>query len=77
MTIVHAKFSGNKVVLPREDFERLVNLARQSEPVELEYSEDDLPIEGILQLAEQGGSFDWLAEEPDLYCVEDLKERYR
>lgn len=32
---------------------------------------------GIMRLAEQGGAFEWLAEEEDLYTVNDLKVRYR
>ncbi len=32
---------------------------------------------GLRQLAELGGAFDWLADEPDLYSVDDLKVRYR
>jgi hypothetical protein len=27
-------------------------------------------------LAMQGGAFDWLANEPDLYSDDDLKERF-
>jgi hypothetical protein len=30
----------------------------------------------IMRLAEDGKAFDWLAEEKDLYSVEDLKVRY-
>jgi hypothetical protein len=29
--------------------------------------EDDVPVEGIMRMAEAGGSFDWLKDEPDLY----------
>jgi predicted DNA-binding protein len=31
----------------------------------------------IALLAEQGHSFDWLSNEPDLYSIDDLKVRYR
>jgi hypothetical protein len=30
----------------------------------------------LAYLAMQGGAFDWLAEEPDLYSDEDLQERF-
>ena len=30
----------------------------------------------LAHLAMQGGAFDWLAKEPDLYCDDDLKERF-
>lgn len=33
---------------------------------------DDMP---MAQLAEQGEAFDWLADEPDLYTVADVKKR--
>ena len=30
----------------------------------------------LSHLAMQGGAFDWLADEPDLYSDDDLKERF-
>ena len=30
----------------------------------------------LAHLAMQGGAFDWLADEPDLYSDDDLKERF-
>ncbi len=77
MTTLHAQLIGDKAVLPRAEFDRLVELARRSEEVELHTDEDDVPTVGIMRLAEQGGAFDWLAEEEDLYTVNDLKVRYR
>ena len=77
MTMVYAQLVGDKAVLPRAEFERLVELARRSEEVELQMHEDDVPTLGIMRLAEQGGAFDWLADEEDLYTVNDLKVRYR
>ena len=76
MTIVHTQLVGDKAVLPRTEFEQLVELARQSEKIELEVDEDDLPAIGIMRLAEQGRAFDWLADEEDLYTLNDLKVRY-
>ena len=77
MTTLHAQLIGDKAVLPWAEFERLVELARQSEEVELQTDGEDVPTVGIMRLAEQGGAFDWLAEEEDLYTVNDLKVRYR
>ena len=34
--------------------------------------EEDIP---IARIAQDGGAFDWLADEPDLYSPNDLKER--
>lgn len=77
MTTVHAQFVGDKAVLPRAEFERLVELARQAEEIALQALEDDVPTRGIMRLAEEGGAFDFLADEPELYTVKDLKVRYR
>jgi len=77
MTTLHAHIVGDKAVLPRAEFEQLVALAKRSEEITLQIEEDDLPTAGIMQLAEQGGAFAWLAEEEDLYTVADLKVRYR
>jgi hypothetical protein len=77
MTILHAQLIGDKTVLPRVELERLVALARRSEEIELRLETDETPTLGIVRLAEEGRAFDWLAEEEDLYSVEDLKVRYR
>jgi hypothetical protein len=77
MTIVHARLVGDEAVLPRAELERLMELARRSEEVELRLEEDSVPTLGIMRLAEAGGAFDWLADEPDLYSVDDPKVRYR
>lgn len=77
MTTLHAHLVGDKAVLPRAEFERLVELAMRSEEITVQVEEDDVPAMGIMQLAEQGGAFAWLAEEEDLYTLEDLKVRYR
>jgi hypothetical protein len=77
MTTLHAHIVGDKAVLPRAEFERLVELAKRSEEITLQIEEDDLPTAGIMQLAEHGGAFAWLADEEDLYTVADLKVRYR
>jgi len=77
MTILHAQLIGDKAVLPRKEFERLVELARRSEEIALQTETDETPTAGIVKLAEQGGAFEWLAEEEDLYTVNDLKVRYQ
>ncbi len=77
MTTVHAEMVGNKALLSREELERLVEIAQRSEPVELLISDTDLPTQGLMRLAEQGGAFGWLTEEEDLYNADDLKVRYR
>lgn len=77
MTKVHARWIGDTAVLPRAELEKLVELARRSDIVEMQAQEEDSLNLGLLWLAEKGGSFDWLADEEDLYTVDDLKVRYR
>jgi hypothetical protein len=77
MTIVHAQLVGDQAVLPKADFERLMDLARQTEEVELRLAGDDVPTQGVMRLVQEGGAFGWLADEGDLYTVDDLKVRYR
>jgi len=76
MTLLHAQLVGDKTVLLRAELERLVELARRSEEIELRLETDEVPTVGILRLADEGRAFDWLAEEEDLYSIEDLKVRY-
>lgn len=75
MTTLHATIVGDKTMLPKDEFERLVELAERSEEITLLVEEDDLPTVGLMKLADQGGAFEWLAEEDDLYTVDDLKVR--
>jgi hypothetical protein len=75
MTTVHTQVIGDHVLVPRADWERLVELARQVERIDVQGQDDDLPTVGLMRLAEQGGAFDWLAEEGDVYSTADLKMR--
>ncbi len=60
MTTLHATVVRDKALLPRAEFERLIELAERSEKITLLLEEDDLPIVGIMRLAEQGGrSIGW------------------
>lgn len=77
MTTVHAEIVGERATIPRSEFERLVELARKTTPVQVELIDHEIPTAGLMRLAGQGGSFDWLAEEEDLYTEADLKVRYR
>lgn len=76
-----------EIALPDEKLERLVEVAARRErepqtmleayvdyllaggtPVE---DTDDVPTAVLQRLAELGGSFDWLKDEPNLYTVDD------
>ena len=72
MTIIHAQLCGDKTLLPRREFEQLLELARRAEPVDLKLQEDDLPVTGMMKLAEQGKAFDfWLEHGEDIYSIHD------
>jgi hypothetical protein len=74
MTTIRAQQIGNNVILPRTELERLLQIARQSEQVELQMLEDDLPTAAMMRLAEQGRAFDfWLDEGEDIYSIQDGK----
>lgn len=77
MTTIHARVLGDQVVLPRAEWDSLVELARRSGDVEVSLADDDLPVAGIMQLMDQAKAFDWLKDEEDLYSLDDLKVRYR
>jgi hypothetical protein len=77
MTTVHAQVCGDQALLPRAELERLVELARKVEHVEFDLQEDDLPVKGLMLLADKGGAFDWLLDEPDSYSANDCKVRYK
>ena len=47
----------------------IAHLVAGGEPIAR--ASDDLTSTDLTALAQHGGSFDWLAEEPDLYTVED------
>ncbi len=72
MTTIHVQRLGDNALIPHRELERLVELARQSEEIELHIREDDIPTLSIMRLAEQSGAFDfWHEEGEDIYSVED------
>lgn len=72
MTTIHAHLIGDRAVIPRQELERLIELARRCEPVELELDEEDVSTLDLMRLAETGGSFDfWLEKGEDIYTAQD------
>ena len=66
------------VIVTESELQSLIAVARQVSPVELEEATDELPTEGLMQLAESSGALDFLWDEwEDVYSVEDFKVRYR
>jgi hypothetical protein len=58
MTTIHVQRVGDKALLPQNEFERLIELARRYDEIVVQVHEDDVPTSGTMGLAEQGGSFD-------------------
>lgn len=79
MVKVHAQqVSSEKALVDRAELERLIAVARQVEEVELIEVQDDLPVEGLMRLVQEGGSFSFLADpREDVYTLNDLKVRYK
>lgn len=75
MNIQTINHGENQVLISAEDLRKLVELARQIEPVRIE--ENDFDDADFMRLAESGGAFDFLSDEEDLYGVEDLRVHYR
>jgi len=79
MVKVHAQQVGpEKALVDRGELQRLIEVARQVEKVELIEIQEDLPTEGLMRLVQEGGSFSYLADpREDVYTLNDLKVRYR
>ena len=78
MVRVHAQQVGvEKALVDREELQRLIDVARKVEEVELIDLQDDLPTEGMMRLVQEGGSFRFLEDSrEDIYTLSDLKVRY-
>ncbi len=79
MVKVHAQRVGEeKALVDRRELQQLIDAARRVEEVELIEVHDDLPVEGLTRLAQEGGSFDFLNDSrEEIYTLNDLKVRYR
>jgi len=79
MVKVHTQQVGTeKALVDRAELQRLVDVARQVEEVEVIEVQDDLPAEGLMRLVQETGSFSFLEDSrEDVYTLNDLKVRYR
>jgi len=79
MVKVHAQQVGpEKDLVDRGELKRLIDVARRVEEVELIELQYDLSSEGLMRLAQEGGSFGFLADpREDVYTLNDLKVRYK
>ncbi len=72
MTTIHVQHIGDKAVLPQQEFDRLLELARRGEEIVVQTPDDDVPTFDIMRLVEQGGTFDfWKEEGEEIYSVDD------
>ena len=54
MAIIHAQWIGEQAVLPKQIFERLLDLARRSESVDVQSADDDMgPFDALLAALRQ------------------------
>ena len=71
------EITPRKVLIDRYFLQILLDKVRERETVQVVEETNDLPIEGLMSLAEQGGALDFLNDEREEgYTVEDLKVRY-
>ncbi|MDQ3130730.1 MAG: hypothetical protein M3Q99_08220 [Acidobacteriota bacterium] len=76
MNIQTINHGENQVIISAEDLRKLIEIAEKVEPIKIE--ENDFDDADLMRLAESSGAFDFLlAEEEDIYSIEDLKVRYR
>ncbi len=68
MTTIHVEEVGNRALIDRAELNKLLELARRTEDIQLEISDDEITTRDLMRLADAGGAFDWLRDEPDLYC---------
>ena len=72
MTIVHAEMVGDKMLVSREELKHLVDLAKRSEPVDLQIVSGDISTLDLMRLSEKGGSFDFWADPAEqVYSAND------
>jgi hypothetical protein len=68
---VHAELTGDKAVLRRDEFERLLELARRIEPVEVRPVEEQGEA-NLARLALVGRAFDfWNESGEEIYSTQD------
>jgi hypothetical protein len=71
MTTIHVQWIGDQALVPKSDLERLVALARNSEPIEVN-ADAEITTLDMMRLADQGGAFNfWNDPGEDIYSLKD------
>jgi hypothetical protein len=72
MTTIQAQVIGDCALMPRTDLERLLEIARRSEAIDLQLRDDEANEASMVRLSEAGGSFDfWNDSAEDIYSPDD------
>lgn len=78
VTLHTRRFDKQHVIIAESELKSLIAVAGQVILVEIKEAKDDLPIEGLMQLAESSGALNFLLDErEDIYTIDDLKVRYK
>lgn len=69
---IHVQEFAEVAVLPREELQQLLELARRSEQIELQIEDESPSTQELMRLSASGGSFDfWHEAGEDIYSHED------
>jgi hypothetical protein len=72
------QISQNQAIISLEALKTLIDAAKKVDEIEIDEVINDIPIDGLMMLAETSGAFDFLKDEKeDIYTVDDLKVRYQ
>jgi hypothetical protein len=73
MTTIQAQIIGNSAVVPRDDFDRLIELARRSDTIDLQvFADGNVLTRDMMRLAEESGAFQfWRDAGEDIYSTHD------
>lgn len=74
MTTITIEERGERVILARDEWEKLLQLARKSDNVEIENAAGDKDISSreMARRAFDSQAWQWLRDEPDLYSADDV-----
>lgn len=72
------RISQSQAIISLEALNALIHAAKKEDEIEIDEVINDLPIEGLMMLAETSGAFDFLKDEKEnIYTVDDLRVRYQ
>jgi len=73
MTTIQAQIIGDNALVARTDFDRLLEIARRSEEIDLQVSENaGISTHDMMRLADSGGAFQfWHESGEEIYSLQD------